>query len=123
MLLKIALVLIFWGILFYVILKVPYPETLSQASTTQLLAFFISLYLAISLTLNIFLRNIFISSSITLGLIFSLILKAIDSLNLVTIILITFAVYLLISYFHKSKKRNLTKLPKIPTLTKLKRGN
>lgn len=113
--------LIFWGIFIYVILQIPYPENLTAANATQLLSFFIPLFLAITLTLNLVLKNIFISSSISLGLIFLLFLKALDSLNLVTGILIIISVGLLASYFRKIKKKNLTKLPKIPKLTQLRR--
>lgn len=122
MLLKTISVLIFWGLFAFVIIKVPYPETLSQADTGQLSAFFIPLYLALTFSFNIVLKNIFISAAIPLGLIFLLILKALDSLNLVTGILIITSVYLLISYFRKIKKNSLTKLPKIPKITKLKKG-
>lgn len=125
-LIKIVPILIFWGIFGYVILQVPYPESITQANPQQLLFFFIPLFLAIALTLNTFLKNIFSSLSITLGLIFLLILKALDSLNLVTGILTVISVGLLVSYFRKMNRRgpsinsgfkNLTKLPKIPKLT------
>lgn len=120
---KIITVLIFWAIFAYVILQVPYPDSLTQANPKQLLFFFIPLFLAITLTLNILLKNIFSSASISLGLILLLILKALDSLNLVTGILTAVAVYLLVSYFIKVKRRSLTKLPKIPKLTKLRKEN
>lgn len=113
--------LIFWGIFAYVVLQVPYPDTLTQANPKQLLFFFIPLFLAITLTLNAFLKNIFSSSSISLGSIFLLILKALDSLNLVTLSLTTIAVGLLVSYFRKIKRRNLTKLPKISRLTHVRK--
>lgn len=103
---KVLPVILFWGIFALVVLKVSYPQTLSQASLFQLSAFFIPLYLALSLTFNLFLKNILISASISLGLIFLLILKALDSLNLVTGVLIIIATYLLISYFRKAKKNN-----------------
>lgn len=122
MLPKIVFALIFWGIFAFVIFQVPYPETLTQANTTQLISFFISLFLALSLTINLFLKNILSAGSISLGLIFLLILKALDSLNLVTGILTIIAATLLVSYFRKAKRNSLTKLPKIPKLTRLKKG-
>lgn len=118
---KIIPALIFWAIFTYVVLQVPYPESLTQANLIQLSAFFIPLFLAITLTLNTFLKNIFSSSSISLGLIFLLILQALDSLNLVTGILTAIAVYLLVSYFRKAKRRSLTKLPKISRLTHVRK--
>ena len=115
--------LIFWVVFVYVVLRIPYPETITQASIVQILSFFIPLYLALTLTFNIFLKNIFISGSASLGLIFLLILRALDSLNLVTAILIIISTGLLVSYFRKIKRKNLTKLPKIPKLTHLRKQN
>ena len=114
--------LIFWGSFVFVVLQIPYPESLTQANSIQIFPFFVSLYLALIFTLNIFLKNILFSSSICLGLIFLLILKALDSLNIVTGILTAVATYLLASYFRKAKKRNLTKQAKIPKLTSLRRN-
>ncbi|MBI2597417.1 hypothetical protein HYW41_04630 [Candidatus Daviesbacteria bacterium] len=121
MLLKIISALICWGAFTLAIIKIPYPETLSQANIIQLLALFIPLFVAITFTFNIFLKNIFVSGSISLGLIFLLILKSLDSLNAVTGILIIIIMYLLISYFKKKKGGSLTKWPKIPKLTRLKK--
>ena len=115
--------LIFWTIFAYVVLQIPYPESLTQANILQLLSFFIPLFLAITLSFNLILKNIFISISISSGLIFFLFLKALDSLNLVTAILVIISVALLVSYFRKIKRRNLTKWPKIPKLTHLRRKN
>src|SRR3989304_9199389 len=121
--LKVILLLIFWGIFVFVVLQVPYPESLTQANLIQLIPFFVPLYLALTFTLNIFLKNIFSSTSFSLGLILLLILKALDSLNIVTGILTAVATYLLFSYFRKIKKHgpsinsgfgNLTKQTKIP---------
>lgn len=112
-----------WVTFIYVVLQVPYPESITQANITQLLSFFIPLFLAATLTLNIFLKNIFISTSLSLGLIFLLILKALYSLNLVTGILTAVAIGLLVSYFRKMKRSNLTKWPKIPRLTRLRKEN
>lgn len=119
--LKIIPGIFFWGIFTFIILQVPYPQSLTQASFTQILTFFISLFLAFVFTFNIFLKNIYVSASIALGIIFILILQALDSLNLVTGILTVVAVTLLISYFRKIKRSHLTKLPKIPKLTQLRR--
>lgn len=110
-------ILFFGAIFIFVVLQVPYPQTLTQANIIQLLLFFIPLFLALSATINLFLKNILSSSSVSLGLIFLLILKALDSLNLVTGILIVISVGLLVSYFRKMRGKSLTKLPKVPKLT------
>ena len=99
------------------ILQVPYPESITSAKPYQLFAFFIPLFLALTFTLNIFLKNILSSCSISLGIIILLILKALDSLNVVTSILLIISVGLFISYFRKAKRRSLTKALKIPKLT------
>lgn len=113
--------LFLWGIFSLAIFQIPHPENLTQANILQILGFFMPFFLAVSLTINIFLKNMFSSSSISLGIIFLLILKALDSLNLVTGTIIVVATILLISYFRKIKKKGLTKLPKIPKLTKLRK--
>lgn len=113
---KIIPVLVFWGIFIFVVLETPYPESLTQANFNQIGLFFASLFLALISTFNIFLKNMFLSFSFSLGLIFLLILKALESLNFVTISLTLLAVGLLLSYF--KKKNNLTKQTKIPKLTR-----
>lgn len=118
---KIAPGLLFWIIFIVVIFKVPYPESLTQANLIQAISFFTSFYLAIAFSLNIFLKNILLSFSISLGFIFLLILKALDSLNFVTAALILLAIALFISYFRKTKQSNLTKRTKIPKLTQLRK--
>lgn len=118
-LVKFLLALFFWGILAYVILQVPYPDSLTQSNTTQLLAFFIPLFLALNFTINIFLKFLIRSSLISAALITFLILQALQTLNLLTFILTSLAFGLLISYF--KKKKGLTTSSKIPKLTSLRR--
>ena len=119
--LEILLALIFWGVFAYVVLQIPYPNSLTQATPLQLLSFFTSLFLAITFTLNVFLTFLLLSIILALGIIFLLILKALDSLNLVTAILTLIAVGLLFSYFRKNKDKGLTSQSKIPKLTTLLR--
>ena len=102
---KIIPILFIWGVFIYVVLQVPYPDSIAQAKVQDLLAFFIPLFLGLALTLNLFLKNIFISLSSSLGFIFILILEALDSLNIVTATLIIISIWLLISYFKNIKKK------------------
>lgn len=118
---KITVALVFWAIFIIVIFQIPYPENLTQANILQILGFFIPLFLAVNLTINIFFKNILLSSSISVGIIFILILKALDSLNLVTGAIIVIATILLVSYFRRIKRKSLTKLPKIPKLTHVRK--
>ncbi len=122
--------LLLWGIFIYTVLQIPYPQSITQANLNQLLLFFVPLFLSIVLTLNIFLKNIFISLFISFGLIFILILKSLDSLNIVTGVLTTLAVGLLISYFRrkedfphfkKTKRKGLTYESKIPKIHRIRK--
>ncbi|MBI2338352.1 hypothetical protein HYU95_04175 [Candidatus Daviesbacteria bacterium] len=102
---KIVLALLLWAFFAFVVLTVTYPESFTQAKVDQLALFFIPLFLALTLSFNVIFKNIFQSSSVSLGLIFLLILKALDSLNLVTGLLILVSVGLLCSYFKKTKRK------------------
>lgn len=103
------------------ILKIPYPNSLTQAGIVQIVGFFIPLFLAIMFTVNIFLKNFWVSASCALGIILLLILKALNSLSILTFAFVAISTGLLISYFRKIKKRNLQKVPKIPKLTRLRK--
>ncbi|MBI3109653.1 hypothetical protein HYZ06_01290 [Candidatus Daviesbacteria bacterium] len=120
--LKIFSALIFWGILILVLVYIPYPESLTSATPFQILIFFIPLFLALTFTLNLFFKFVFSSASISLGIVFLLLLKALDALNFVSAALTIVAVGLLLSYFKKERgKRHLTSVSKISKLTSLHR--
>lgn len=120
LLLKVIPASFFWGVFAFVLLQVPYPSSITQATLFQLLAFFISIFLAIVFTFNIFLSFFLLSLTLASGIIFLLILKALDSLNLVTGILILAIVWLLFSYFKKNNSSSLTSNGKIHKLTTLR---
>lgn len=120
--LKIFSALIFWGGLILVLVYIPYPESLTSATPFQILIFFIPLFLALTFTLNLFFKFVFSSASISLGIVFLLLLKALNTLNFVSASLTIVAVGLLLSYFRKEKgKRHLTSVSKISKLTSLHR--
>lgn len=102
---KITPALIFWIIWILVIFYVPYPESLTQASIWQVLAFFAPLFLALTFTL---------SAPIGLGVVFLALLKALDALNFVSAALTIIAVALLL-------RVRLTSAQKISKLTSLQR--
>lgn len=130
---KAALALIFWGVFSYTIFQVPYPESLTSANFLQLTAFFIPLFLALILTINIFLKYLTLSAILAASLIIILLLQALHILNLVTASLVIIATILLTSQFQKRKSNN--RLPKVSralrlnsksqdsTLSKLKKVN
>lgn len=120
---KIFPALFFWGVFGYIVLQVPYPQSITQAGFLQLSLFFIPLSLAILFTLNIFLKMGLISGSLSLGIIFLLILKALDSLNLITGSLIIVSVGLLISYFRKRKVRGIRGIRRIRWIRKNRRNH
>jgi len=110
-------ILISWGIFIYVILKVPYPDSLTSANTFQIFSFFTSLFLSLSFTINLLLHFMFKSIIISFGIILILVLKALNSLNFVSFILTVIAFGLLLSYLKKSKR--LTSRSKVPKLRNL----
>lgn len=116
-----------WAVFVYVIFTVTYPDSLSQASPYQLGAFFIPLFFAVALTLNIYFKYIILSLVISFGLIIALILKALGAFNIVTVGVDIIAVGLLLSYFKKGQKKfsgfksGLTYKANIPKLTRMKR--
>ncbi len=130
--LSVILSLISWGVFSYTIFQVPYPETLTSANLLQLTAFFIPLFLALILTINIFLKFFILSAILAASLIIILLLQALHILNLVTASLVIIATILLTSQF---QKRKINKLPKVSkalrlnskeeegTLSKLKKVN
>lgn len=115
--------ILFWGIFSLVIFQIPYPDSLIKANLVQISLFFFPLYLALFLTLNIFLKNFPLSASISLGLISLLILQSLDTLNLITSLLVLMSTGLLVSYFRKIRRGSLTseqKIPKLHTMRKQK---
>lgn len=115
-LLKLVPALIFWGIFAYIVLQVPYPNSLTQANVFQLLGFFIPLFLALTFTLKKVLKSFTMSMVLSLGIIILLILKALGVLNFVTGSLTILAIYLLTSSSKKSPT-GLTSTSNIPKLT------
>lgn len=114
--LKFILPVIFWILFSYVILRVDYPDTITAASIFQLSCFFIPLFLALTFSINIFF-NILFSISISFGIIILLILKSLDSLNIVSASLTIIAILLILSYFKKARKHTgLTSPSNIPKL-------
>lgn len=111
--------LFFWAVFIYVIFYIPYPESLTKASSFQLLSFFIPIFLALIFSINIIFKNVTRSILISFGVIILLALKALDSLNFVSAILTILAMILLFSYFKKNA--HLTSGSFIPKLKNLRR--
>jgi hypothetical protein len=123
LLLKLLPVFFSWVVFISVILFVKYPESLTQSSFLQLIAFFIPLYFGLVFTINLAFNNIPSSSALSLGIVLLLVLKALRAVNNLTVILIIVAVGLLISYFRNPKSPRLTSgrfVPKLRALRKKK---
>lgn len=110
-----------WGFFVYIVFNVKYPESLVEASFIQWVVFFLPLYLSLTLTFKLILNSLPISGSISLGIIILLIMKGLDALSLVSGALTIISIGLLVSYFKKLKRTNLTSGYKIPKLTSLQR--
>jgi hypothetical protein len=117
LILKIILAIVSWGFFIYVIFNVPYPDSLPAANLSQLLAFFIPLFLSLILTINFIFKNMPSSIILSFGILLLLILKSLGALNLISIILTVLAVALLISYFQP----NLTYPTFMPKIKHLRR--
>jgi len=116
-------VFISWGIFIYVVLKVAYPESLTSANTFQIFSFFSSLFLSLSFTINLIVRFMLKSIIVSFGIILILVLKALNSLNIVSFLLTVIAFGLLLSYLKKPNSRLTThsKVPKLRNLSGRKR--
>lgn len=131
-----SLVALFFLVVFiYVLMNVPYPHNLTSANIFQISSFFIPLFLMASFIISIFFVISF-SFIIALGIIFLLLLQALDSLNPVSAVLILIVVWLFISYLKKNQKKktksmtgsnpmltNLTSRINIPKLRSLSKSD
>lgn len=102
---KALLVVTLLTLFIYIVFNIPYPNSLTEANFYQLITFFgVFLLLTISL-INIVINYILVSVPIGLGLTVLLMLKGLDSLNLVSVGLVLIAVWLFASYFKKNQKK------------------
>lgn len=100
---RVILALFFWIIFIFVIFKIDYPKSLVDATLLQLTYFFLSFSLAITLTVNLLIKNFKLAMLLTLGIDLILILKGLSSLNIITLVVVLMAVALLGSYFKKNR--------------------
>ncbi len=113
--LNVLLSLFFWGFFVWVIFNIEPPKSLTQANVLQLAYFYIPLFLAVTFTLNLLIKTILASSSLSLGIIFLLTLKAMGLFSFLYIGLTIIATLLLFSYF----KKDLPSLTSILNVRKL----
>lgn len=110
---KILPILISGGILFYLIYFTKPPDSWNQASTLQILGFFLPLLILVTFIVNLFFNYLPRSFIIGLAVMILVVLKLIDILNLLTapaVILITIVSFY---FFKKPKFTRVTKIPKL----------
>lgn len=106
LIIRIAPLIIFCTAFALVIYLVEPPKSITEAEVLQLILFFIPLFLLTSFALNLFLKFLLRSLVVSLGFMILLILKALDSLNLITFSLTVLATVLLASAFKKKNSYN-----------------
>lgn len=112
---KLLPVLLFGIILGLVILNITPPDSLTSASPWQIIIFFLPLFLFLTFLINILFGFLLRSLIISLGILLLLVLKSLDSLNLVSVLITLIAVGLLI----KSLRNSSSSQSKIPNLSHL----
>lgn len=117
--LPLTLALVFLLLFIYVVLFIDYPESLTTASRFQLTSFFLPLFLFLFFSINYFFKNNSFSLLISFGVILLLILQALDTLNIVSALLVIASIGLFLNYLKTIKKdRSLTSGFFIPKLNR-----
>lgn len=102
----------------YIIYFTEPPKSWDQASNFQILIFFIPLLLLVTFFTNLFLNYLPRSFSIGLGVLVMTVLKGVNQLNSLTFSLTILLIALLFWFIPKSR---LTRIPKIPKLSRFRR--
>lgn len=111
---------IFFAAIFgLVIWQVKPPQTVFDASLTQLVLFYLPLYLLLTSLTNLYFQFLPKSLIASLGLILLPVLKSLDSLNLVTFTLTIVSSILITKSFKKTQKTTFGR--EIPKLSRLKK--
>lgn len=102
---KLLLPLIFWAAFIYIVNTFEPPQTFTQISLFQILLFFIPLFLAILFTINLIIRFLLFSLTISLAMCLLILLKGLGGLNPISGLLTLFAFGLLLSYLKQFKRK------------------
>ena len=105
-------IVFFCGVFLGVIFFIQPPKSWPDASTFQILIFFIPLLMFFTFTINFFIKYPPKSFALALGVMVIFVLKALGQINLATVFITLAITFLLASSF----KRSLTRVPKIPKL-------
>jgi hypothetical protein len=111
---KLFLALFFWAGFIGVLIFIPYPESFTQANLFQLACFFIPLFFGLFFSLNLLLKPILFSTTISIGLIILLVLKALNYFNFLSIgLTLTTTLLLLSSFKNTSGLTSIINMPKL----------
>ena len=123
---SLLLAIISLAIFGYVIYFTKPPSSWNEASTLQILSFFIPLLLFLTFLINLFLNYLPRSFAIGISLMLLALLKTVDQLNIFTLILDIILIVLFFIFFKKPpfiRRKGLTRNFKIPKLKNLGRRN
>lgn len=107
---KLIPIIFFAGVFALVLWQTQPPKSLTSATISQILLFFISLFLFLIFLLNIYFQFLIRSFVISLGVVLLLIFKSLDMLNFVSVILIIAATAFLVVSFKKPKQFQQAKI-------------
>lgn len=116
---RLVLFLVSFAVFGYVIYFTEPPKAWSEASTFQILSFFIPLLCSLTFLINIFLDFLPKSFILSLGIMMLLVLKTANSLNIITGIVTTALTIGFFIFFKKEK--SLTIVREIPKLGRLRK--
>lgn len=117
---KLSPIFISGAIFGLVIWQIEPPQSLTKASFLQMVLFFVPLFLSLIFTFDLIFRFYLKSFIISLSIVIILILKTLDTLNLVTLALTFVATFLITKSLKQPKKSYLSKIPKLSHLQKQK---
>lgn len=100
-------------ILFYLFYFTAPPPSWNEASTLQILGFFLPLVTFVTFTVNLFVNYLPRSFIIGLGVIILVVLKSIEILNFLTAPTIILVTILSFYFLKKPKFTRITKIPKL----------
>ncbi len=115
---RILLAILACTVFYFVLTEIEPPQSWPQASTFQILIFFLPLLATTTFSINLLLHNILRSFVMSLGILFALVLLAIKQLTPLTTAITFFVTGIIfvytptIRYFHTRELRKITHLTK-----------
>lgn len=125
---RLSVMILSYSLFYLVVNHVQPPNSFAEASTWQILAFFVPLLASYIFTFNLFINYLLVSFILGLSLMVITVLQAlhlVSETNLIGILIITtiFIWFFRRNRFRRHHSKGLTNEPNIPTLTKLTTKN